>query len=228
MEKKLRLLYILVLCVLCVNCSSDDPDIDTNFVYNEIEIGGTIWMDRNLGAKSLYDAGWYFQWGRPADGHQIADSDTSLVLSVSAKPNHGRFILAGIKKHWMEKPVYDYFALTEVCPDGWRVPDREDYEKLLEYISFGEREGVKGCMVGYLFFPETGYRGFSGTITNLDLFERGVYKTHYLTRDVSDEDIYTFSIRRGYDGGVSVISVSPEGRASFGYPIRCIKGRKDY
>ncbi|MCB4755356.1 MAG: hypothetical protein LGB62_07400, partial [Sulfurovum sp.] len=43
---------------------------------------GRIWLDRNIGASqvatSLSDEasyGYYFQWGRPADGHQIAFPD---------------------------------------------------------------------------------------------------------------------------------------------------------
>jgi uncharacterized protein (TIGR02145 family) len=150
--KKNNFFYFYIFALILLSCSSDDPVIESVFVYNEIEIEGDIWMDRNLGAESPYDAGWYFQWGRPADGHQIVypdRSDTTFILSPTTNPGHNQFIMAlqGIAKHWMEDPIYDYFALTEVCPEGWRVPDKEDYEKLLNHIAVGSREGIHGAYV---------------------------------------------------------------------------------
>lgn len=227
--KRLIILYELIFCMLLIGCSSDpEPNLEPEFEFKEIEIEGAIWMDRNLGAKSPYDRGWLFQWGRPADGHQLLKSDTTLIFSETTKPGHNRFIATGIKKHWMKNPVYDYFSLTEVCPDGWRLPNKEDYQRLLSYITFGKREDVYGCMIGYLFFPETGYKGFGGRFELDYLNERDARVTKYLTRDVSGDDIYTFSMRRYLDGTQGEVDVIPEGRASFGYPIRCIKGRKDY
>jgi hypothetical protein len=62
--------------------------------------GGSIWMDRNLGATqvatSSTDAlayGNLFQWGRGADGHQVRTSGTTTTLSSADQPGNSNFIL---------------------------------------------------------------------------------------------------------------------------------------
>ena len=152
---------------------------------------GKVWMDRNLGAtrrctkpRSAFanDAeyiasqgacfGDYYQWGRPADGHQKSDSPTTGSQAASITPEHGSFIL---------DPTFDYeedWALNadgdgsqrqsswNPCPSGFRLPTIDEVED--ENISNSDDAFSK------LKFPLTGnrehnngalnYRGNSGTL----------------------------------------------------------------
>ncbi|KAA0437507.1 MAG: hypothetical protein FXV80_06475, partial [Candidatus Thioglobus sp.] len=80
-------------------------DVEDIFTFNGFEyspitsITGRIWLDKNLGANRVATAiddadsfGDYYQWGRPADGHQLRNAATSDVLVDSTAPNSADFI----------------------------------------------------------------------------------------------------------------------------------------
>jgi len=61
---------------------------------------GRIWMDRNLGATQVATSptdaksyGYYYQWGRGNDGHQLPNSGTTYIKSQSDQPGNSLFIL---------------------------------------------------------------------------------------------------------------------------------------
>ncbi len=146
---------------------------------------GKVWMDRNLGAtrrctkpRSAFanDAeyiasqgacfGDYYQWGRPADGHQKSDSPTTGSQAASITPEHDSFIL---------DPTFDYegdWALNadgdgsqrqsswNPCPSGFRIPTIEELEA--ENIADGDDAFSK------LKLPSAGGRyGSDGTMYNV-------------------------------------------------------------
>lgn len=136
--------------VVTLNTANDTTKV--RFTYNEKEVvygiiispvTGKKWLDRNLGASQVatsYDDykayGDLFQWGRPADGHQLinwtasnagtAVNGTTTVLATSDVPGNSNFII----------PPYDYpldwrsdnnrnrWATIPQgpCPAGWHVP----------------------------------------------------------------------------------------------------------
>ena len=74
------------------------PALFTGGIFDGVEYNlitspttGRTWLDRNLGADrvatSAMDAqsyGWYFQWGRKADGHQLPTSTSTFGTSTRA------------------------------------------------------------------------------------------------------------------------------------------------
>ena len=97
-----------------------------------VTYGTQTWMDRNLGARRVATAlndvlsyGNHYQWGRPADGHEIsvwdgatttsgrgfADATALEALSATTTPGHPNFILTNAGS-------FDWLA-TQADPDRW-------------------------------------------------------------------------------------------------------------
>ena len=112
------------------------------FTFEEIEFNGLVWMDRNLGAKSVdYKNDWYnsignqYQWGR-----NIPFRDT-LIVDVKKGPmnrseiaiNAGDegfmgFIRVGSEPYdWMTEKDDNLWKDNSPGPEGWRVPTYEDF-----------------------------------------------------------------------------------------------------
>ena len=137
--------------VVTLNTTNDTSKV--RFTYNGKEViygiivssvTGKKWLDRNLGATQVatsYDDykayGDLFQWGRPADGHQLinwtssttgtAVNGSTTVLATSDTPAHSNFIIFpdntttgdwrsdNNQKRWATIP-------QGPCPAGWHVP----------------------------------------------------------------------------------------------------------
>lgn len=129
-----------------------------NFEYKEITSPktGRIWMDRNLGAskacnikyeeglsgKDYYDLqkdcfGHYFQWGRPADGHQLPDHGMTYTQATTITPNHNKVIMPepgetddSKRLDWTsaDQDGQERIASWDICPNGFHVPTVEEWK----------------------------------------------------------------------------------------------------
>ena len=113
----------------------------------EVTYAGQTWMDRNLGARRVATAfndvlsyGNHYQWGRPADGHEITVWDganptsgrgfanATGALATSTPPEHSNFILtdnATTYYDWLAPQADpDRWANANQgpCPEGYHVP----------------------------------------------------------------------------------------------------------
>lgn len=105
---------------------------------------GRIWMDRNLGATQVATSptdeksyGYYYQWGRGNDGHQLPNSGTTYIKSQSDQPGNALFILVPgddngpIQKDWRVTPNPNLWqginGVNNVCPTGFRLPTEQEW-----------------------------------------------------------------------------------------------------
>jgi uncharacterized protein (TIGR02145 family) len=184
--------------------------------------GGSIWMDRNLGATqvatSSTDAlayGDLYQWGRGADGHQVRTSGTTTTLSSADQPGNSNFILVAgnsLTFDWRNPQNTNLWqgvnGVNNPCPSGYRIPT--DTEWNAERASWSSNNAA-GAFASPLKLPMAGDR-FD---INGSLFGVGTLG-YYWSSTVSSSNA------RFLNFNSSNAVLSSYDRAS-GYSVRCIK-----
>jgi uncharacterized protein (TIGR02145 family) len=106
---------------------------------------GRVWLDRNLGATRVATSstdtqgyGDYYQWGRPADGHQTKyltnnnSSGVTTTRSATAVPATDLWIapIDG-SNDWLSTPDNTLWTganpATNPCPAGFRIPTESEW-----------------------------------------------------------------------------------------------------
>ena len=118
-------------------CGGKMKDYDGN-EYNTVKIGSQCWMAENMRVT------------RTRDGKSIAaGSSTSAITPYRYAPNNNTGYVAQYdylyneSECWGEQEetgyvaqygyLYNWPAATEVCPKGWHLPSRVEFEDLLAY-----------------------------------------------------------------------------------------------
>ena len=199
---------------------------------------GRIWMDRNLGANQVAtysedyaSYGDFYQWGRPADGHQSItriDSNDSTensannpTLATSSPPGHGDFITPAIfvaPEDWLATPdpllwnsgteAAPVKTTNDPCPSGFRVPTQTEFDA--EFALFSPQDDA-GAFASPLKLPVAGNRFSSGASDNEGWF--GDYWTS--TAVVSSESYFIGFYSGGLYGGGAI--------RAYGASVRCIQ-----
>jgi hypothetical protein len=107
---------------------------------------GRVWLDRNLGASRVATSstdtqayGDYFQWGRPADGHQTKyltnnnSSGFTNTRSATAVPATDLWIEpTDASNDWLSTPDNTLWTganpATNPCPAGFRIPTITEWQ----------------------------------------------------------------------------------------------------
>ena len=182
---------------LALNTVDDTSKV--RFTYNGEEVvygiiisptTGKKWLDRNLGAKRAamafddYEAyGDLFQWGRPADGHELmnwtasttgtAINGMTAVLATSDNPDHNNFIDANSSAayDWRDDNNNNRWgtAPTGACPAGWHVPTENEWKSEVSAALYSGGTATSGGMIdrstaySMLKLTSSGFRRGYGT-----------------------------------------------------------------
>lgn len=219
--------YYDTLTVSFSSCPSDSITFDLGnsivtygLIPGDFNNGEKCWFDRNLGAIKVAEAmndqpsyGFYYQWGRLTDGHQLSNSPTVNTLSPTDVPGTNRYItISSTQPYDWRNPQNNSLwqapnYINNPCPDGWRVPTRLEWEN--EGSTWSPQNRI-GAFASPLKLPVTGLRnqtgGVSGTGTS----------GNYWTQTPATPSAFYFSF------GQFSASIFGELRA-VGMPVRCIK-----
>ncbi|MBE8189699.1 MAG: hypothetical protein HAW58_02260 [Candidatus Thioglobus sp.] len=186
-----------------------------DFAFNTATgAGNSVWMDRNLGAAQVatakFDAagfGDYYQWGRPADGHQLKDSAFTSTQANSISPGHAEFIgndnwlASGVDANRSQRQaIWSRIDGSGICPTGFKVPSIGNLDT--ESFTWSPRNN-DGAFASNLKLPSAGNRNTNGAIA--DETQGGYWTTSIGTVNVVflwDSTIFYHGISQGF--GLSV------------------------
>ncbi len=149
-------------------CPSTVTDADGN-VYNTIAIGSQCWMQENLNVGTKI-SGW------------------------EAQANNGvleKFCYGGVASNcntygglyqWGEYMQYDYYTegVQGICPNGWHIPTRSDFDKLTASAEAAGSSGgsLKEAMLIHWDEPNTG----ADNLTGFTALGAGFYQMHFINQ----------------------------------------------
>jgi uncharacterized protein (TIGR02145 family) len=230
---------------------------DTNkvrFTYNgkEVTYGiiissvtGRKWLDRNLGAAqsaTAYDDykayGDLFQWGRPADGHQLINwtssvsatplNGSSTILATSDIPGHSNFIIPpfAFPLDWRNDNNRNRWVTSAQgpCPAGWHVPT------IAEWLAEVSKTKGGTAITGGMTDRNSGYNILKLTINAVRLVD-GPGSVNFYSAGWTAGYYWSSTDRLNWDGYTDVDDFEVGGdyvqqmnfNKSSGLCVRCIK-----
>jgi uncharacterized protein (TIGR02145 family) len=198
---------------------SPDPvtDIEGN-TYKTVRIGDQVWMAENLKTSTF--------------------SDGTMIPYVTDATDWNELTTPGICWYNNDESankeiygaLYNYYSVISgtLCPDGWHVPSRDDWQQLKDFlgdtISGGGKLKEEGILhwktpnsgavnsTGFTALP-AGIRYFEGTFTSVSFF------TSFWSSNEADNNKAWYLSLYYNDAVASINKISKKD----GFSIRCIK-----
>ena len=216
-----RCLKDVPLCSASTACGASCTASDGMVYGTVLADDGRCWLDRNLGATRVATSyndsnayGWYYQWGRGADGHQIPTSDTTAILSSSDTPGNSNFIYGmGSPYDWRSPQNNNLWqgisGTNNPCPTGFRLPTSSEWSVL---VSAANITNYATAYSSSLKLTLAGHRYYS----NASLTTQGSFG-FYWASDVSGTQVSDLSLN---SSGVNPVDTHIRGN---GFSVRCVK-----
>ena len=145
---KITFLYLTLILGVLFSCSKDDEPVDENIdtvtdidgnVYNTVTIGTQTWMVENLRVTHYND-------GTPIQ--LITDADEWVELP---RPAYCWYDNDSSKYSVPYGALYNWYAVNtgKLCPSGWHVPSKEEWQTLVDFIGGTSEAGGKLKEIGF-------------------------------------------------------------------------------
>jgi uncharacterized protein (TIGR02145 family) len=194
---------------------------------------GRVWLDRNLGATrvaTLFEdteaRGYFYQWGRDDDGHELESSRKLAVLANSITPATNAFIISSSVDDWatidrdgsLRTAAWADGGVNDICPVGFSVPTREELKKDTHDTYDTTVSLTPQAFNSFLKIPASGYRNSK----NGD-YQHFVHTVHMWTRSANANNLNAYYLYLNKnDTGTNVRSIREFPRG-LGMTVRCIK-----
>lgn len=228
---------VIIFALIFFGCSESEEPItdnsDTEFgevfdadgnKYLTVSIGDQVWMAENL-KTTIYSNGEAIpelrsnsDWGRPTSSPEVIKPGWSYYEN---DPSNNTF----------NGKLYNWYAISDsrnCCPNGWGIPTKSDFEKLLTFLG-SENEALRKLKKEGTIWPQidltnnqSGFSAFpSGVRNNGGSFDDLGLKTSFWVSD-------PFPNANSVYYGLAIVS----GRESeiwngyskeFGLSVRCLK-----
>ncbi len=233
---------VLFLMVGCKKSSEDNnnppantvKDIDGN-IYHTVTIGSQVWMVENLKTTKFND------------GSLIPNLTDSKEWAMTTAPAYCWYDNSiGYKESY--GALYNWYAVTsgKLCPSGWRVPTKEDWETLSIFLGGESVAGGKLKEAGTAHWKSpndgatnsSGFTAFAGGARFVSIhlnwdgwyyssgFDQvGAYGYWWSTSsgDPSDYKIYLELYYKDGEMDISAKRLDYNAFEKFGQSVRCIK-----
>jgi len=144
-------------------------------------------------------------------------NQTWFAENLKYKPAEGKFWLPEKDEKNVSRYgyLYSYETAQNVCPEGWSLPMKGDFETLLN------QELVKGLVENLMPSGASNFDALlGGTHIGVNYVPAGYATLFWTTTANTDKKIWVMSI--GSDNPNAKIIELPK-KSSFGFPVRCIK-----
>jgi uncharacterized protein (TIGR02145 family) len=198
-------------------------DADGN-IYQTIKIGNQVWMMENL------------QTTRYRNGDKIQNIDGGDFMSVNNEA--WKAVTEGAYSYWLNNPskkelglYYNKYVIDdsrEIAPDGWRIPTREDFQTLINFVGGNNQSGsdkLKKDDAYYWNIPGNNSSQFSGLGVGIRASSDGIFKYFGATSSywTSTKNSSNSSLNLIFKLTNTNIFFDNNGYANSGCVIRCIK-----
>lgn len=132
------LLYTL-LALFIISCNNESPTLDSEDLNNTkkeefktIKIGKQVWMAENLNVTHYRNGDPIIMlepddfWRQTTDGAWCYYNNDSVNYAVYGN-------------------LYNWYAVNDsrgLCPEGWRIPSTDDYNKLVKHLGTDSTAGI--------------------------------------------------------------------------------------
>ncbi len=217
----------IVICFLFSTCTNEnDPKplrlpIDyEGYEYDTIQIGSQVWMSENLKTEFYLNG-------------DIIPTTSNPSIDISGLPDPKyQWAYAGNENFEdIYGRLYTWYVITDprgICPAGWRVPDNQDWNILVDFLGGSINAGDKLKEIGntHWHLPndgatnETGFNALPGGFRrpNGDFMMIGYHGRWWSTTEASIENAWRMGVAndRNETGLYNYYK-------SEGFSVRCLK-----
>jgi uncharacterized protein (TIGR02145 family) len=145
------------------------------------------------------------------------DSQIWFAENSNEKPSSGNSWCYGNYPPNCDKygKLYDWTAANSACPSGWKLPSKDDYDKLLDYVE----NGKDGTFAGTALKNEKGWNAIFGGYKSEESGFVSLDEQAFLwsSTESGSSDAYYRSIKKD-----SQYLQSGPDKKTKGYSVRCI------